>query len=169
MKNPVNKLIHHFPKKRDVTFMYVMHDMDLCFVTYRKHGSVTSVNKSEKKEKFIAIYKAVVEAWKNKLKVIHSTRVPVTFTWYHDKVLCYCLMFHDILGYDVIFGATKGRRFFLAASIDVNSKLFARFHYFYVTKVSTQLSLGIDDSSEEYVDGLCIISKPVHCIQQSVQ
>ena len=59
---PIDKLIHDFSKKKDVSFMYVMHYMDFGFVTYRKNKSYTSGNQSEVNEKYISMYKVAVEA-----------------------------------------------------------------------------------------------------------
>ena len=39
---PIDKLIHYFSKKKDDSFMYVIHDMDSGFFTYRKNKSDTS-------------------------------------------------------------------------------------------------------------------------------
>ena len=58
---PIDKLIHYFYKKKDVS-MYVIHDMDSGFVTYCNNKSDTSANQSEVNEKYISVYNVAVEA-----------------------------------------------------------------------------------------------------------
>ena len=62
--------------------MYVIHDMDSGFVTYRKNKNDTSVNESEINEKFIFVYKAAVESWRNELKVSNAKKILVAFAWW---------------------------------------------------------------------------------------
>ena len=107
---PIDKMINYFNQKKDVSFMYVMHDMDSGFVTYRKNKNDTSVNESEINEQFIFVYKAAVESWRNELKVSNSKRILVAFAWCHDEELRLCKMFPEFLACDVTFGVTKERR-----------------------------------------------------------
>ena len=107
---PIDKLIHYFSNKRDVSFMYVMHDMDSGFVTYRKNKTDTSSNQSEINDEYISVYKEVVESWRIELKVAQSEKLLVAFAWCHDEELRYCKMFPEFLSCDVTFGVTKERR-----------------------------------------------------------
>ena len=59
--------------------MYVMHDMDSGFVTYRKNKSDTSGHQSDVNKNYISVYKVVVEAWRNDLKVSDSKKMLVAF------------------------------------------------------------------------------------------
>ena len=78
---PIDKLIHYFSKKKDVSFMYVIHDMDSSFVAYRKNKSHTSGHQSDVNEKYISVYKVAVEAWRNELKVSDSEKILVAFAY----------------------------------------------------------------------------------------
>ena len=115
--------------------MYVMHNMDSGFVTYRKNKNDTSVNESEINEKFIFVYKAAVESWRNELKVSNSKQILVAFAWCHDEELCFCRMFPEFLACDVTFGVTKERRnLFIIAGVDANNKILTCFHCFMPSK-----------------------------------
>ena len=126
---PIDKMIQYFTHKKDVSFMYVMHDMNSGFVTYRKNKNDTSVNESEINEQFIFVYKAAVESWRNELKVSNSKEIFVAFAWYHDEELRLCKIFPEFLACDVTFGVTKERRnLFLISGVDANNKVFTCFH-----------------------------------------
>ena len=132
---PIDKLINYFSNKRDVSFMYVMHDMDSGFVTYRKNKTDTSSNESDVNDEYISVYKDAVESWRIELKVEHSEKLLVAFAWCHDEELRYCKMFPEFLSCDVTFGVTKERRnLFLIAGVDANNKVFTCFHWFIPSK-----------------------------------
>ena len=131
----IDKLIHYFSKKKSVSFMYVMHDMDSRVVTYRKNNSDACGHQSAVNEHYISVYKVAVEAWRNELKVSDSEKNLVAFAWCDDKEFHCCQMFPEFLGCDVTFGVTKERRnLFLIAGIDANNKVFTCFHCFMTSK-----------------------------------
>ena len=127
---PIDKMMHYFAQKKDVSFMYVMHDMDSGFVTYRKNKDDICVNESGmKNDECIFVYKAAAESWRKEPKVINSEKILVAFTWSHDEELRLCKMFPEFLACDVTFGVTKERRnLFLIAGVDANKKVFTCFH-----------------------------------------
>ena len=49
--------------------MYVMHDMDYRFFSYRLNKSDTSRHQSDVNEKYVSVYKVDVEGWRNGLKI----------------------------------------------------------------------------------------------------
>ena len=54
--------------------MYIMHDMDSGFGTYRKNKTDTSANQSGINEKYISVYNEAVELWRIELKVAQSEK-----------------------------------------------------------------------------------------------
>ena len=132
---PVDKLIYHFTNKKDVSFMYVMHDMNSGFVTYRKNKTENSSKETLVDESFISVYKNSVESWRNELKLEDSKEMLVAFAWCHDEELRYFKMFPEFLSCDVTFGVTKERRnLVLIAGVDANNKVFTCFHCFMPSK-----------------------------------
>ena len=70
---PVEKLIAEFQLKKDVSFCYVLHDMDSGFVTYRKFKGddrPLSGNNDEDDDNdgaYISVYQEEVKSWRKLL------------------------------------------------------------------------------------------------------
>lgn len=60
--NPNDKLINYFTKKKDISFMYIMHEMDSSSVAYFLNKNNSSTNQSPSNKKCIFVYKAAVES-----------------------------------------------------------------------------------------------------------
>ena len=129
---PVEKLIAEFQHKKDVSFCYVLHDMDSGFVTYRKSkgDSRPSVgdNDDDNNSGFISVYKNDVEFWRKSLKVGNENKLLVAFVWCHDDELQNARKFPEFWACETAFGVTKEQRnLFLVAGIDGNNKVFTIF------------------------------------------
>ena len=141
---PVEKLIAEFQHKKDVSFCYVLHDMNSGFVTYRKskgdsHPSVGDQGDDDddydNNGGFISVYQNEVESWRKLLKVGNENKLLVAFAWCHDDELQNARKFPEFWACDTTFGVTKEQRnLFLVAGIDGNNKVFTIFRCFMPSK-----------------------------------
>ena len=138
---PVEKLIAEFQLKKDVSFCYVLHDMDSGFVTYRKnkgddHPSLRDNDEDDDNNgAFISVYQNEVESWRKLLKVGNENKLLVAFAWCHDDELQNARKFPEFWACDTTFGVTKEQRnLFLVAGIDGNNKVFTIFRCFMPSK-----------------------------------
>ena len=133
---PVDKLIAEFQLKKDVSFCYVLHDMNSGFVTYKKNKEDASpIPNGRDNDEFISVYQHEVETWRKLLKVGTNNKILVAFAWSHDDELKNAMKFPEFWACDTTFGVTKEQRnLFLMAGIDGNNKVFTIFHCFMPSK-----------------------------------
>ena len=133
---PVDKLIAEFGLKKDVSFCYVLHDINSGFVTYKKNKEdARPVSHGLQNDEFISVYKNEVETWRKKLKVGNDNKILVAFAWSHDDELQNAMKFPEFWACDTTFGVTREQRnLFLMAGIDGNNQVFTIFHCFMPSK-----------------------------------
>ena len=133
---PVEQLIAEFQLKKDVSFCYVLHDMNSGFVTYKKNKEHdVPVSNGTDNDEFISVYKNEVESWRKTLEVGTKNQILVAFAWCHDDELQNARKFPEFWACDSTFGVTKEQRnLFLMAGIDGNNKVFTIFRCFMPSK-----------------------------------
>ena len=92
---PVEMLIAQFQLKKDVSFCYVLHDMNSGFVTYRKSkGSDLPVSGGTDNDKFISVYQHEVESWRKLLQLGNNNKY---WLHLHGVMMMSCKMLENIL------------------------------------------------------------------------
>ena len=130
----VDQLIAQFSVMTDVSFIYVKHDMNSGFVTYKKNKNST-VNSFPSSDEYTSVYKADVDLWRKKLEISGSKQLLVAFAWCHDDEFRMTKMFPEFLACDVTFGVNKEQRnLFLLVGVDGSNKVFTAFHCFMQSK-----------------------------------
>ena len=79
--------------EKDVSFYYVLHDMNSSFVTYRisKGDDRLFLDgndcEDDNNAAHISVYQTEVESWRKLLKVGNTNKLLVSFAWCHDDEL----------------------------------------------------------------------------------
>ena len=102
----------------DVSFVYVKHDINSSFKTFKKNknSTITSFLSSDD---YTSVYKADVDLWRKKIGISGSKQLLVAFVWCHDNEFRMTKMFPEFLPCDVTFGVDKKQRnLFLVVGVD---------------------------------------------------
>ena len=89
---PVEKLTAEFQLKNDVSFCYVLHDMDTGFVTYHKIKGDDNISLDDSDEggnnsaAYTNVYETEVKSWRKPLKVSSTNILLVVFAWCHKDL-----------------------------------------------------------------------------------
>ena len=126
---PVEMLIAEFQLKEDVSFCYVLHDMNSGFATYKKNADDNvPVSNGNDNDEFISVYQTEVESWRKLIKFGNTNKLSVSFAWCYDHELQNARKFPEFWACDTNFGVTKEQRnVFFVEGIDGNNKVFTIF------------------------------------------
>ena len=133
----VDKLLSLFENISNVSFVYVLHQYNSGFVTYRKQRNesksinITS-NSAVSSENFCG---NSARNWRQQLKLSHTNDILVAFAWCHDNEIRNTEMYPEFLGADITFGVNRQKReLLLVVGIVVNNKVFTAFRCFIPSK-----------------------------------
>ena len=124
----VDNLIALFKATDHVSCVYLLHNFDSGFVTYRKNASSKNVVETENQTSSANGYignKDSIDNWRNELCLEESNDILVAFAWAHDEEIKSAEMFPELFGIDVTFGVNRERReLLIAAGIGGTKKIF---------------------------------------------
>ena len=104
----MERLISHFSNRGDVSFVYVIHDINSGFITYRRNDPTAELdNIQHGNEDYIYIYNDQVKAWRKELKIEDDDELLVAFAWCHDEELRTARVFPEFWGCDTTFRFTQ--------------------------------------------------------------
>ena len=133
------RLIAYFRSQKNISFMYVLHDMNSSFVTMRKAKRDRSQDPMFEKvpinEDEVGVSEIEMLAWREKMGVSDNKKFLVSIAWVHDEDLRLIFMFPEFLGVNVTFGGCIERRnLFRFCGIDGNMKVFSAMNCFMPSK-----------------------------------
>ena len=136
--SPVDKLVKLFENSKNVSYVYLTHDIQSGFCTHRKNPKEKNkqvIRLDSSNSNSIASYGETIDAWRMSLKLSSTNEILVAFAWAHDDEIRCAEMFPEMIGIDITFGVNKQRRELLvAAGIDGDKKVFTAFRCFIPSK-----------------------------------
>ena len=137
-QSKINNLIAYFKQMNSVSFVYILHNYDSGFVTYRKK------KKSKKTEKYLSnmtesqvskFSQDTISNWRDSLTTSNKGDILVAFAWAHDEEVKAAEKYPEFLGVDVTFGVNiEQRALFLVAGMDGRNRAFTAFRCFIPSK-----------------------------------
>ena len=126
-KSSIDRLIRMFQSMKNVSYVYVKHNIRNGFVTY--HGDTT------KQSNFDDGMNMEIREWRKNLAISGSEDILVSFAWSHDVEKRQMLMFPEFIAVDMTFGLNREKRNLLTfVGIDGDNRSFNGCRYWMPSK-----------------------------------
>ena len=174
----VDKLISLFKGMDNVSYVYIMHNVESGFVTYRKNKKrMPSHGDGELGNNNRNVYRpSSVDNWRESLKLSGTNDVLVAFAWAHDNELKHTEMYPEFLSTDITFGVNKEHReLLLVVGIDGRNRTFTSFRCFIPSKQEHAYSWIVNEAFPHIMTtnvlkyNQCISCDEEHALKNSIE
>ena len=88
---PVDHLIVEFSMLNGMSYLYVTHDVQSGFVTYKKEKRDEPIVEDEE-SKYMAFYTEEISTWRRNIKLRDDQTILIACEWYSDEDICLARM-----------------------------------------------------------------------------